>query len=38
MGVWFKLVRCPYCNTRREAEIMQKKCKCPNCKKVYDVK
>lgn len=38
MNVWFTLVKCPYCNMQREIHIGQKKCKCPNCKKQYNVK
>lgn len=37
MNIWFKVVRCPYCDTQREIGIRQKKCKCPNCKKFYEV-
>lgn len=38
MSAWFKLTRCPNCSTQREIKLMQKKCKCPNCKKVFNVK
>lgn len=36
--VWHKGVTCPFCGKKRFVGFDQKKCKCPSCKKFYEVK
>lgn len=36
--VWYKLVKCPNCETEKIVKLSQKKCKCPNCKEYYNFK
>lgn len=36
--MWFKLVYCPFCGSQRRANLTQKRCKCTDCGKYYDVR
>ena len=38
MSEWFKIVECPYCGIKKFVKILQKRCKCNNCKNYYTFK